>query len=781
MTDPGREYIFGPFRLNVSTRQLWQESQEVTLPLKVFECLVYLIENRTRAVSRGELFENVWRNAHLTENVLDQTIFVLRRTLDDAAPGTTHIKTVRGFGYHWVASVEAGATSELDVSPPIPAEVPRKRVSGIRTRFVLLFLPVLAVLAALLLVRARWDSTRATDGTPRKSGAAIALVLPADVISAGGKSWIRYGAMDLVAERLRSAGLAVVPSETTIALMQRLDKQPGTDTVPRLRSATGADLVLRLQAREQDAGWSVTLRDDDSPPRGITARGEAADVFEAARLATDRLALSLGLTPPSAPTASPGGVALAQQIRAALLASQPEAASAMIENADEESKQRPEVRFQISRLDYYLERFDAAESQLRSLVEEPAVQQDPALHSRVIVGLSAFAFRRHDYATAEAQLQSALDLAKHGNHPDQACSIASKAGLISLMRGELDKARAGLAKAMLECEETGNIDELGTAQNALGALETVVGNLDSSIAYCREAAHNHARTYSVDNELTAQSNLVDILLEKMDLAAAALAIERLDQLLDQSRQPSKTQTARLEKALYLMARGKLSEAERLLVDMEHSANAPRDPNLLLMKGRLAANGGHPAESAELASEAVRAFVERGIFSETGAADAWLLLVRSRIALNQRSEARDALAAMSAWVASSHVPSVRLLLLLARAETANAEGQADDAASAYDALLPLVDAEQSKRLKATAVDSHVRWLLSPGPKRPNPERALAVANRIAMDDTYDSALVRLRIAQALGARAEWRKALARARELAGERSIPASLLGEPAPR
>lgn len=129
MTGLDREYLFGAFRLNVSTRQLWQATQEVTLPLKAFECLVYLIENRARAVSRSELFQTVWRNVHLTENVLDQTIFVLRRTLDDTTPGSTHIKTVRGFGYHWVAPVETETAQESTVLPSVHADVPRARLS----------------------------------------------------------------------------------------------------------------------------------------------------------------------------------------------------------------------------------------------------------------------------------------------------------------------------------------------------------------------------------------------------------------------------------------------------------------------------------------------------------------------------------------------------------------------------------------------------------------------------------------------------------------------------
>lgn len=776
MTGPDREHLFGAFRLNVSTRQLWQENQEVTLPLKAFECLAYLIENRARAVSRSELFQAVWRNAHLTENVLDQTIFVLRRALDDTSPGNTHIKTVRGFGYHWVAPVESAAAVESTTASAVRAEVPSPRIE--KRWWWIALLPVVAILAVALLKHAYWNTPPATANAPWKSGTAIALVLPADVVSAEGKAWIRYGAMDLVADRLRSSGLPVVPSETAIALTQRLAKQPQAEATPWLMSATGANLVLRLQAQEQATRWSVTLRSENLSSPDLTARGEASDVFDATRIAADRLALSLGLTPAPAPAAGTGIVALVQQIKAAILASQPEVASASLDGADEGSKQHPEVRFQASRLAYHQERFDDAESELRSLAEDAAVRQEPEFHARVTVGLSAFAFRRRDYPAAEAQLQSALDLIRGGNHLDQICSIASKLGLISLMRGELDRARSRLASAMLECESTGSIDNLGDAENNLGALETIAGHHDQSTVYFRKAARDFARTYSLDHELGAQSNLVEAYLEKADHAAAALVMDRIDQLLAQSGQRSKVQTASLAKANYLISGGKLSEAQQLLAHVESSISTDNEHPLALLKAQLAAASDHLVETEALAAKAVEKRGDRGILAETDTASAWLLLIRTRIALKQGSEAHDALAAMTTWVSTAHVPSVRIPWLLARAETADADGRVDEAKSAYDELLPLVDADRSNRLRSLAVDSHVRWLLSNGKGRPDLESALAVANRIATDDTFEGALVRLRIAHALGAQMEWRKALALARELAGERKIPEALLDEP---
>ena len=58
-----------------------------------------------------------------------------------------------------------------------------------------------------------------------------AVVLPMRVAPEATDTWLRLGAMDLVAERLRAGGIAVPPSENTVAVLQNLSD--GSDAATR--------------------------------------------------------------------------------------------------------------------------------------------------------------------------------------------------------------------------------------------------------------------------------------------------------------------------------------------------------------------------------------------------------------------------------------------------------------------------------------------------------------------------------------------------------------------
>jgi hypothetical protein len=117
--------------------------------------------------------------------------------------------------------------------------------------------------------------------------------------------------------------------------------------------------------------------------------------------------------------------------------------------------------------------------------------------------------------------------------------------------------------------------------------------------------------------------------------------------------------------------------------------------------------------------------------------------------------------------------------LAEAERASALDRRDDADRAYRQALDLADADGTPRTIAMVIESWASALIAEG----RLADAAALVGRIgawAADD-FDCALLQLRLAHALGEQTGWRNALAAARELAGERTIPRELAVAPAPR
>src|SRR4249919_2509585 len=120
-------YRFGDCTIDPSARELRTGGALATLSPKVFDCLIYLIENRERAVGRDELIAAVWGKVDVTDTLLGQTVLKARRAVGDSGDGQNVIRTVPRFGYRWVAdiAVDDGVAAKPADSQPSPAIVAR--------------------------------------------------------------------------------------------------------------------------------------------------------------------------------------------------------------------------------------------------------------------------------------------------------------------------------------------------------------------------------------------------------------------------------------------------------------------------------------------------------------------------------------------------------------------------------------------------------------------------------------------------------------------------------
>jgi DNA-binding response OmpR family regulator len=101
------ELIIGDIRLDLDGRRAHRSDEELNLRYKEFELLTLLMSRAGTAVSRAELFDEVWGTDWLGDTrTLDVHIRWLREKLEDD-PGNPHyVKTVRGVGYRFVAPDE---------------------------------------------------------------------------------------------------------------------------------------------------------------------------------------------------------------------------------------------------------------------------------------------------------------------------------------------------------------------------------------------------------------------------------------------------------------------------------------------------------------------------------------------------------------------------------------------------------------------------------------------------------------------------------------------------
>jgi DNA-binding winged helix-turn-helix (wHTH) protein/tetratricopeptide (TPR) repeat protein len=123
MTTQAVTYEFGPFRLSVVDRQLFQDDTPIPLTPKVFETLVVLVEEAGRLVQKDEFLSRIWPDTVVEEVGLAHNISQLRRALGDGRDEPQFIQTVPKRGYRFVAPVT--------IVPPAPEQLRTRVVVGV--------------------------------------------------------------------------------------------------------------------------------------------------------------------------------------------------------------------------------------------------------------------------------------------------------------------------------------------------------------------------------------------------------------------------------------------------------------------------------------------------------------------------------------------------------------------------------------------------------------------------------------------------------------------------
>lgn len=124
-------YGFDDFTFDTQTCELRRQGALITLAPKVYQVLAYLIAHRDRLVAKDELLEQIWPNTYVDDSSVKHCIMAARRALAERSGTPRYLKTMRGQGYRFIATVrESGlqhssddvealaATAEVEQVPP---------------------------------------------------------------------------------------------------------------------------------------------------------------------------------------------------------------------------------------------------------------------------------------------------------------------------------------------------------------------------------------------------------------------------------------------------------------------------------------------------------------------------------------------------------------------------------------------------------------------------------------------------------------------------------------
>jgi DNA-binding winged helix-turn-helix (wHTH) protein len=122
------ELHFGPFVLNLATRELARGGEPLHLSTKAFDLLAALVRERPAVLSKASLQQRLWPDTFVAEANLANLIGEIRQALDDPSRDPRYIRTVHRIGYAFCGAVIAGGA---------PAAAPRCWIEWGSQRFLL--------------------------------------------------------------------------------------------------------------------------------------------------------------------------------------------------------------------------------------------------------------------------------------------------------------------------------------------------------------------------------------------------------------------------------------------------------------------------------------------------------------------------------------------------------------------------------------------------------------------------------------------------------------------
>lgn len=805
------EYRFGRFLLIPAAHELWKDGSLCHTSPLVFGCLVYLLEQRQRMVGRDELVSAIWGRVDVADQQVRQLVQRARQTVDDDAKRQEVIRTVSGSGYRWVMAVEtveaplepasptappADETPPSDAAPqaaveaPLPAagtdtppenEAPGVAASPIRNsgRFPLrsaIFAASLAFLAAtavLLFFQARGNRQPERPAKAAVAPHAVA-VLPFDVSGPDEAGWARLGAMDLVAQRLRSAGMPVPPSDSIVAAVHAVGEPNTPEHLARLRETLGAATLVQGTVAKSAGGWMVDLSAVAEDGLRRAAQAERPDAMEAARDAADLLLAALGETAPAGEIGRDDLDRLLQRARAALLGNQIDAARSILAGAPEALRSDPRLRVLGAQLDQRAGRLAESEASLRTLLADPAIETDAETHADALTTLGYLELNRNDCAAAERNFDAALGALKVHDSGRYGSILSTRAAALACL-DRPDAAVKDLSAAGPLLDAAG--DRLGRAKlnNHFGAVELYRGRPAQAAAYLRTALAIH-RSFGAVDGARADLGLLSMAYAYLRQWPAALeASESLWALREHVRDAGALASMAGLRARVLIRTGSYREAETLLQSLEtnrpEGLHAPFALEYHEARAELAWARGEPAQAIAAVDAAWKILPPAQMRDDE---DLYTILLRQRAAFSLGQPAPDETAlGLQANVSGSAAP---VPLLVARAERDGRLGRTSEAEAAFRQAMANAESRDVPAVTVLAADAYARWLLT----RQRIDEARAVAGRIApwADRDFDSAMLQVAVSHAAGHSVALSGALRRAKALAGERVVPDALTAGP---
>ena len=282
-------YRFAEFTVDVDKREVHRGEISVAMSPRSLDLLIFLIENRDRAVGKDELQDQVWGTI-VTDSALARGVMKLRQSLGDESDAV--IKTVPKFGYRFVAQLHGDPAL---VSETEPVDAPAASSNWLTNKIAIAAVISAAVIAILFFGMQDREPSKQFVPEPSDKMEQTVAVLPFIAMSVGDDD--EYFADGLTEELLNS--LSRLPDLRVTARTSSFYFKGQDLPIPDIAELLGVAHIVEGSVRRDGNQVRVTaqlIRADDGFHLWSNTYDRRVDgIFEVQTEIASAIATSLGV------------------------------------------------------------------------------------------------------------------------------------------------------------------------------------------------------------------------------------------------------------------------------------------------------------------------------------------------------------------------------------------------------------------------------------------------------------------------------------------------------
>ena len=493
---------FNDCEFDIDRRQLRRAGEIVPLEPRVFALLLYLIEQRHRAVNKDEIQDKVWPGMIVTEAALTRAIMKARRAVGDSASKQAFIRTVHGHGYQFVATL-----SSEEAAAETPGTDSDSVSTSARTRMIAIAAAV--AVAVVVLIAFLWP------GKPPAEAVHLAIMPVQNLTDDKEYDWTRLGLMGLASDLITQGGaLSVMRSSDVIRYVETTglpDDDNAAESLEELRDVYGAShlLLTRLERSAGTMRLSFSLYSVDGRlERGTMVGAEPTSLLRGmvrsvttalgGRIDTGR-EITVLVDDPFINEAYSRGLAFSLEGRCA-------DALELFEVVKAATDSITRAHYEWADCARILGRSEDAEAALLDILD--TLPEEPATSLRALAhhGLGSVYIRTGRGDAAKETLETGLEIAQQAGDRIVEGMILNNLAINAKDRREYDEARSLLARSTVAYTEARRGILPGYIPSALANIDMAEGKFDQAELHLTQALEAFRATGDRRNEAKMLNN-----------------------------------------------------------------------------------------------------------------------------------------------------------------------------------------------------------------------------------------------------------------------------------